>query len=316
MHKGCPKCGRMIAEEHKKCPYCGYEFKKIEGFFNKVKNERFVENEKYAGFIKRLISGLFDIIIITMLAFTINYFSFKNNIYTLVAIFLILYVLINTLLERTPLHGSLGKALIGIEVTDEYENPITIQRAFIRNILKILNVITLGTGFIICAAPPTKQTLGDYASKTYVLSKINIKTEKTLNYVSLSRRMFAFIIDLIFIAAIDFLIVYAVNYISTMGFVTNTIENILNYVRIILPITFSVLYFPINESRRGQTVGKKFVHIRLINEEDKIINFYLAFAREILIILDILTLGFLLVFTNKQGQTLKDKITKTVVIEE
>ena len=50
-------------------------------------------------------------------------------------------------------------------------------------------------------------------------------------------------------------------------------------------------------------------------EEEKI-SFPIAMLRYILITLDIITLGFLLPLSNNKKQTLKDIITKTIIIDE
>ena len=70
MQKGCPKCGRMINGNLKVCPYCNYNFKEIDGFFKRISDEKFVQDEKYAGLIKRLVAGLFDIFV----TFVFTYF--------------------------------------------------------------------------------------------------------------------------------------------------------------------------------------------------------------------------------------------------
>ena len=64
MQKGCPKCGRMIDENSKTCPYCNYNFGEIDSFFRRVDDEKYLENEKFAGFTKRLVAGLFDMFVV------------------------------------------------------------------------------------------------------------------------------------------------------------------------------------------------------------------------------------------------------------
>ena len=71
MQKGCPKCGRMIEANLKICPYCKYDFKEINSFFKKISDEKFVQDEKYAGLIKRLVAGLFDIFITAVFTYFI-----------------------------------------------------------------------------------------------------------------------------------------------------------------------------------------------------------------------------------------------------
>ena len=119
MH-GCPKCGRILTEEVKICPYCHYNFDEINAFFIKDKTKNFLEDQKYAGLIKRLVAGLIDIYLIALLTYGLSYALkievTKQNILIIVTLFTVLYLFLNTIMERTKLRGSLGKYLVGIKV--------------------------------------------------------------------------------------------------------------------------------------------------------------------------------------------------------
>ena len=71
MQKGCPKCGRMIDSSATNCPYCNYNFQEINSFFNKDRMRTFLEDEKYAGLIKRIVAGLIDIYLIALITYLI-----------------------------------------------------------------------------------------------------------------------------------------------------------------------------------------------------------------------------------------------------
>ena len=45
MQKGCPKCGRMVSSNVRKCPYCNYNFDEIDGFFKRIYDEKYNEDE-------------------------------------------------------------------------------------------------------------------------------------------------------------------------------------------------------------------------------------------------------------------------------
>ena len=206
--------------------------------------------------------------------------------------------------------------MVGIEVTDEYENPETIGIAFIRNLVKFLNIFTLGIGFIIIPFSKTKQTLGDKLSKTYVISKINFNEEKNFDFTNPIKRFIALLIDVLIITIIIICLYYLEGYIKKV--IQNMplpIINTLPWVTIILSLVISFFYFPVRESMTGQTIGKKMMKIKLTNKEGETISFQKAFIRQFLNIIDILCLGFLLTFSNKKRQTLKDKLTKTIVID-
>ena len=319
MNKGCPKCGRMIDQTYKNCPYCNYDFGDIDNFFKNIENEKRQE-EKYAGFIKRLVAGLIDIYIILLLTLplfiNINKEITKENTLFLIIVSYAVYIIYNSLLERTKLRGSLGKQILKIEVTDEYENPVTLGKAFIRNIYKIFNLLTLGIGFIICAASPNKQTLGDILAHTYVLNKIKLKEEKIVRATPLYKRLIAFILDIIYITMLIIIEYYAIKYVFNL---INLPQNLTTYketVYKIIAILIIILYFPYNESKKGKTKGKQLLKICVTNMEEEKISFPIAMLRYILITIDIITLGFLLPLSNNKKQTLKDIITKTIIIDE
>jgi len=216
----------------------------------------------------------------------------------------------------TKWQGTIGKKLVGIEVTDEYENAETLSRALIRNVVKFLNIFTLGIGFLICAAPPEKQTLGDKITKNYVISTINFNEERTFVYGKPIKRLIAYIIDIIIltlvIGALTYGLMYAKENIKEMPI---TIKNALDWFVIILSLVICFFYFPLYESTKGRTIGKKTMHLKITDSEGKGISFQRAFIRQFLTILDIINFGFFLVFTNKKKQTLKDKMMKTIVID-
>ena len=147
MQKGCPKCGRMIDSQYEICPNCKYDFKEIDSFFKNVEEKKYSEEQKYGGFIKRLIAGLIDIDIMAIIWYIISFYL-KGNILLSSVVITIIYVLSNAILERSSWRGSLGKKILELEVTDEYENPITFPKAIVRNTCKIANVLTLGIGFL------------------------------------------------------------------------------------------------------------------------------------------------------------------------
>lgn len=323
MEKGCPKCGRMIDKDLKKCPYCNFDFKEMDNFLKKTEERKFIEEGKYAGFTKRLVAGLIDVYLVSALTYGIMYIIEKNiqiksyYIFLFITIFIIIYILTNSLLERTGWHGSVGKRIVNIEVFDQYENPQTFPSALIRNTVKIVNILTLGIGFIICAGGDEKRTLGDIITKNYCLNKINFKQIENKNYASPTKRLIAFLLDTFIIS----LIILGLNYLPML--INNTFSNIPEFIKLyeksiimILSMTITLFYFPFAESKRGKTYGKKIMKIKLVDEDENVINFPMSFIRQMLIIIDIITLGFLLSISDVKRQTIKDKITKTIVVND
>lgn len=320
MQKGCPKCGRMIEQSADKCPYCNYNFKEIDGFFKKVNEQKFLENEKYAGFTKRLVAGLFDIFVILILTYfiliAIDKYLIKitlDNIYYGLIIFIPLYILYNAICERTPWRGSLGKYILNIEVTDEYENPVTFPKALARNIAKIFNIITLGIGFLLSAVPPKKQALNDKIAHTFVVNKLTMKEESKFIYAHPLKRLAAFIIDILVIGLICYGLLALVTLIPN-DLPKQTIDMITS-AKYILCLVIILFYFPFGESRRGGTFGKNFMHLKVVKLDGEVAGFITVFARELILFLDIITLSFLLTFVTEKRQTFKDILTRTIVID-
>ena len=322
MQKGCPKCGRLIDSSYEKCPYCNYDFSDINMYFKQVET-KIIEENKYAGFIKRLIAGTIDInitlTITSLIMIIINgsaNFKVHQSLFIFLPLFTLIYILYNALLERTKWQGAIGKKIVGIEVTDEYENPETIGRALIRNVVKFLNIFTFGIGFLTSAFPPNKQTLGDKITKNYVLSTINFNEEKNFEFGKPIKRLIAYIIDQIVISVIIVALTYGLTYAKeNIKDLPVTIKNAIDWVIIIMSFVTCIFYFPIYESTKGKTIGKKTLHLKITDLDGKVINFQRAFIRQFLIVIDIINFGFLLTFTNKKKQTLKDKIMKTIVID-
>ena len=317
MQKGCPKCGRMIDQNYEICPYCNYDFKEMDNFFKKVNTEKFIEDEKYAGFIKRLVAGMLDIELILLLTYLVLLglnTIIKIDIYNpwiFISIYILLYILINSALERTKWHGSVGKYIVEIEVTDEYENPVTFGLALKRNIIKFINLFTLGIGFLLSVTPPKRQTLSDKITKTYVLNKVKLKEEKLNDIAPTYKRLIAFIIDICVIALFITIEYYAFDFVTGK---LNIINEKTEIIKLILATLIGLLYFPFNEGKRGQTVGKKWLKIKLADMNEENISFLKALVRELLMIVDIISLGFLLPLGQNKNQTIKDILTGTFVI--
>ena len=319
MQKGCPKCGRMIDTNAINCPYCNYNFQDINNFFKKVTDDNYIENEKYAGFIKRLVAGTFDIFFIGIITYfiliSIDKFLYTVTIYIAIIIFIPLYILYNSVCERTVWRGTIGKLILEIEVVDQYENPVTFPIAFKRNIAKMLNVLTLGIGFIISAVPPEKQALSDKIAHTFVINKLVMHQTNDLNFASPIKRFVAFIIDVLIINLICYGLLSADKLIHSFNF-TQDIINILSDARYILCLVVIFFYFPFAESRTGSTMGKGMMHIKTTKLNGEIQGFIGSFIRQLILIIDIFALGFLASFVTEKKQTVKDILTRTVVIDK
>ncbi|SEK32872.1 RDD family protein [Parapedobacter koreensis] len=72
-------------------------------------------------------------------------------------------------MEGSKKHASIGKMLIGIKVTDEQGRPIGYGKALLRNLAKLIGVLTLGIGFFIGFLDRRQQCLHDKIAGTLVI---------------------------------------------------------------------------------------------------------------------------------------------------
>ena len=77
----------------------------------------------------------------------------------------------NAVLEATPLQGSVGKLLIGLQVVNEDGRRLTLGQALLRNIAKIASGLAFGFGYLYIFLNPYRQALHDKLAKTYIIRK-------------------------------------------------------------------------------------------------------------------------------------------------
>lgn len=71
--------------------------------------------------------------------------------------------------EGSKKQASIGKMLIGVKVTDEQGLPIRHGKALVRNLAKLVGVVTLGVGFLIGFFDRRQQCLHDRIAHTLVI---------------------------------------------------------------------------------------------------------------------------------------------------
>lgn len=80
-------------------------------------------------------------------------------------------VLYYTLMESSKSQGSLGKMAMGIKVTDLDGNRISVGKAFVRAIGKLISSFFMCIGYLMAAFTEKKQGLHDMMASTLVLKK-------------------------------------------------------------------------------------------------------------------------------------------------
>ena len=73
-------------------------------------------------------------------------------------------------MEQSDAKGTLGKLLCGLDVTDIEGRQISIGRAYVRLLGRILCALTFYIGYVLVAFTPRKQGLHDLVAGTLVLN--------------------------------------------------------------------------------------------------------------------------------------------------
>lgn len=314
--KGCPKCGRVIGEEVEICPYCGYKFAEINAYFSKAADEKFNTVGKYAGLLKRIIAFLTDVVFLggiclIILAITICFLDVVIPPYLYLIIFLIILFIYKIIMEGC-FSASIGKKLVGIEVVTKTENKIGFKESLIRNFSLILDVLTLGIGFIMIAFTRDKVALHDIVAKTLVINS----NEETVNdsYAPGAIRLVAFAIDIAIIYGLIYLVKMGFDYIEANYILSDRFSSIIPIAEFSISVIIALFYFVILETgSRGASIGKRLTGIKVETLDGERMKFFRALIRTLCLSVEVLTFGYMLcAFTNKK-QTLKDKIVGTKV---
>ena len=116
------------------------KFKWIVPVYHKGKME-------YAGYYSRLFATMFDWFVLTYLLIflkkiNIDPFSLESeNSFPAIVYAIILYVVVSSILEATPLQGTFGKILFGMKVVSSKGKRLNIFQSFFRGILYSINII-------------------------------------------------------------------------------------------------------------------------------------------------------------------------------
>lgn len=123
---------------------------------------------QYAGFWKRFLAYLIDIIILGIVGGILTSQMDEGVASTVTTILGWLYF---AGMESSSRQATLGKSVMGIYVTDINGNQISFLRATGRYFAKILSAIILFIGYIMAAFTERKQALHDMLASTLVLDR-------------------------------------------------------------------------------------------------------------------------------------------------
>jgi uncharacterized RDD family membrane protein YckC len=133
----------------------------------------------FAGFWRRLLAHLIDTTLLfgvdfsILTAVTVLAPGDREALLNAVPVCAALGWAYYAVLESSPARGTLGKLALGLYVADAQGDPIGFWRAVLRNALKGLSSVLLGTGWLMAAFTPRKQALHDLLAGTLVLRKTN-----------------------------------------------------------------------------------------------------------------------------------------------
>jgi len=148
----------------------------------------------YAGFLRRAVAYLLDVISITLVVAVVFYFFFgfdetlhryfrrqpgdvqarleflaeRNLIRDLS---LVLYLICSAVLDSSTLRGTPGKWLLGIAVVDELGRPLSFARSLRRNAAKPLSFLPLGLGCFWAIWSSRRQAWHDMIADTLVVKR-------------------------------------------------------------------------------------------------------------------------------------------------
>ncbi len=315
--KGCPKCGRTVPADVNTCPYCDYQFSRIEEVYKKAAQKEEIKIDKYAGMIKRLVAINFDLFLMLLIFIGLLYlFNINQNsdILDLILpsiIILIVYFFYSTILEGSSLQGTFGDKIAKIKVTDDAGYELGFSMSLKRNLAKILNILTLGIGYIALIFTKKKQSLADYVSDTYVENTV-LEYNTKLVYANPFLRLFAFIIDIIVFTVIYLVIKYGVNFIFDY-YKVDINKELFTTVFFTLIVIVGLIYMDTNKG----TFGKQLFGYKITDLNGKSIGVFKALMRLIMLVFEILLLpvGIIYCLSTPTRQTFKDLITKTVVVK-
>lgn len=127
---------------------------------------------RYAGFTIRFFAHLIDIILIGIarsilgLLFGFSIWEPSVDIIWFGSIFGLIYFVV---LESSKYQGTIGKLVLNLRVIDADGNRLTLSKAFIRNLSKIISAVILLIGFIMVAFDERKRGLHDMIAGTFVV---------------------------------------------------------------------------------------------------------------------------------------------------
>jgi uncharacterized RDD family membrane protein YckC len=185
----CQHCGALHADDASFCPSCGSWVGSVGGLPTPRATARYASFWQRAGawFIDQLVVGIpYNVLSALVLPanepkltsttdasgrVTLHWSGDWATFGVVLAAGVIVSWLYSALLQSSSRQATVGKIALGLVITDEAGNRISFARASGRYFAGILNVLTLGIGYLMVIWTPKKQALHDRIAGTVVVPK-------------------------------------------------------------------------------------------------------------------------------------------------
>lgn len=122
----CKACGTQNSDEDKICQKCGASLNQISD------TKKQINKLEYSGIFSRMIAYIIDLMILGIAFYLVSLSVGRGSTYNIAI--LIISLLYFSIMEGSPLQGSLGKLIVKIKVADTNGNRLPIWRTGIRYI--------------------------------------------------------------------------------------------------------------------------------------------------------------------------------------
>jgi len=155
---GCPNCGTEAEVGALYCSTCGAPLSESG------------PRLRYAAFWRRVVAALIDLAILAV-AETAMRFVLPGRTFLGENLWFVLWFLYHSLLESSREQATIGKRILGIIVCGSDGRRLTLPRAAIRTLAKILSAMICGIGYIMPLLTPQRQALHDILTDAVVVRK-------------------------------------------------------------------------------------------------------------------------------------------------
>ena len=155
---GCPRCGTEAEVGAVYCSTCGGSLLEPGPPL------------RYAAFWQRVAAALIDLVIIGVAAEALH-FVLPGRTWVGENLGFVIWLLYHSILESSPEQATIGKRLLGIIVCGSDGRRLTLPRAAIRTLAKILSAMICGIGYIMPLLTPQRQALHDILTDAVVVRK-------------------------------------------------------------------------------------------------------------------------------------------------